>query len=136
MLTNDPVAMLVPLPNEGAKTFIGEKDVDEVSELSVASCSSSSSGSSEASTENDLEHTEYSVTPLIRSSVSISRGSRTAREMIQTLANEGCPVFVIAPEAKTTSHLGKTVTFEAVTAGAKPIGKQVGMNARRVLLAI
>ena len=57
-----------------AKARIGDKDVDEVSELSerqsVASSIDFSSASSTAS-ENDLEHTEYSVTPLIRSSRSI-----------------------------------------------------------------
>ena len=34
MLTDDPVAMLVPLPNEETKTLIGEKEFDEISELS------------------------------------------------------------------------------------------------------
>jgi hypothetical protein len=129
MLTNDPVAMLVPLPNEEteAKALIGEKDIDEVSELSerqsVTSSIDFSSASSTAS-ENDLEHTEYSVLPLRRSSVSISRGS--AKEMVKALTanSDGCPEFVSAPASKTSSTLGKTVTFEAVTTGAKPIGTQ------------
>ena len=75
MLTADPVAMLVPLPNDeaGSKAQIGEKDIDQVSELSerAASVTSSIDYSSTSSEENDLEHTEYSVTPLIRSSVSL-----------------------------------------------------------------
>ena len=45
MLTDDPVAMLVPLPIDGeTKALIGEKEIDEISELSerqsITSCSS------------------------------------------------------------------------------------------------
>ena len=134
MLTDDPVAMLVPLPNEAgdAKALIGEKDADQVSELSerqsVASSLDYFSSSSSTASENDLEHTEYSVTPLIRSSVSISRGS--AKEMIRALkqadqAGAGRPIFVTKPGPKVTSEANKVVTFEAVTAGQKPIGKAI-----------
>lgn len=137
MLTDDPVAMLVPLPNEmsQSKALIGEKDVDEVSELSEHcsdqdSLEDSSSFSSSESEENDLEHTEYSVTPLIRSSISISRGS--AKEMIKALKNHqqadlNCPKFLeIRPkEDKITCQLGQVVEFQAVTSGQKPIGKKV-----------
>ena len=79
--------------------------------------------STTSSEENDLEHTEYSVTPLIRSSVSISRGS--AKEMIKALkmdAELSKPTFVKIPAVKTVAAHGETVTFEAVTSGAKPIG--------------
>ena len=70
-----------------------------------------------------LEHTEYSVTPLIRSSISISRGS--AKEMIKALkmdAELSKPTFVKIPAVKSVAACGETVTFEAVTSGAKPIG--------------
>ena len=127
MLTDDPVAMLVPLPNDeaGSKAQIGEKDIDEVSELSqrAASVTSSIDYSTTSSEENDLEHTEYSVTPLIRSSVSISRGS--AKEMIKALKcgdSDSIPTFVKKPQAKNFAQSGQVVTFEAVTSGAKPIG--------------
>ena len=132
MLTDDPVAMLVPLPNDeaGSKAQIGEKDIDEVSELSerlsetgtVDSFDYSTTSSSDDG-ENDLEHTEYSVTPLIRSSISISRGS--AKEMIKALkmdAELSKPTFVKIPAVKSVAACGETVTFEAVTSGAKPIG--------------
>ena len=112
------------------KARIGDKDVDQVSELSerlsVASSIDFSSSSSTAS-ENDLEHTEYSVTPLIRSSRSISRGS--GKEMIQVLNSnvfsEGSPQFVKIPASKVTLEVGEMVTFEAITSGVKPIGKYV-----------
>ena len=76
MLTDDPVAMLVPLPNDeaGSKAQIGEKDIDEVSELSerAASVTSSIDYSTTSSEENDLEHTKYSVMSLIRSRSTLS----------------------------------------------------------------
>ena len=128
MLTDDPVAMLVPLPNDeaGSKAQIGEKDIDQVSELSERLSEAGADSidySTTSSEENDLEHTEYSVTPLIRSSVSISRGS--AKEMIKALkmdAELSKPTFVKIPAVKTVAAHGETVTFEAVTSGAKPIG--------------
>ena len=95
--------------------------------------SSNSCDSSTDAEENDLEHTEYSVTPLIRSSISISRGS--AKEMIRALKSkvdevgfaDDRPRFTeVKPKAfKVTSEPGKVVTFEAVTAGQKPIGKWI-----------
>ena len=114
--------MLVPLPNFATKAQIGEKDIDEISELSESKSVCSSVDSFE---ENDLEHTEYSVTPLIRSSISISRGS--AKEMIRALNNnnEYKPKFLKIPEAKITCMAGNVVTFEAVTSGQKPIGKLI-----------
>ena len=127
----------MPLPNNETKAQIGERDIDEVSELSerpsIPSSASNSNSDSDSDfgisdsdcTENDLEHTEYSVTPLIRSSISISKGS--AKEMIRALKNAKLeasqPYFVTKPQAKVTSEAGRVVTFEAVTAGQKPIGK-------------
>ena len=102
--------------------------MSELSERqSVASSIEFSSASSTAS-ENDLEHTEYSVTPLIRSSRSISRGS--GKEMIQALNDEGTtrmgqPQFLKVPSSQITSEAGRTITFEVVTSGIKPIGKFV-----------
>ena len=81
--TTDFVSMLVPNPTEGqdSKARIGQKDVDEVSEMSerlseasldlASLLSFSSSDEDEMNSleqQRDLEHTEYSVLPLRRSS--------------------------------------------------------------------
>ena len=119
-----------------AKARIGDRDVDEVSELSerqsvASSIEFSSDDTSSTASENDLEHTEYSVTPLIRSSRSISRGS--GKEMIQALnidegTRMGQPQFLKVPSSKITSEAGQTITFEVITSGIKPIGKLLALR--------
>ena len=120
-----------------AKARIGDRDVDEVSELSerqsvASSIEFSSDDTSSTASENDLEHTEYSVTPLIRSSRSISRGS--GKEMIQALNHDegltrmGQPQFLKVPSSKITSEAGQTITFEVITSGIKPIGKLLALR--------
>ena len=110
--------------------------MDEVSELSerqsvASSIEFSSDDTSSTASENDLEHTEYSVTPLIRSSRSISRGS--GKEMIQALnidegTRMGQPQFLKVPSSKITSEAGQTITLEVITSGIKPIGKLLALR--------
>ena len=66
-----------PFEENRAKFVASSLDLSSSQDSSECSDSSSSTDAEE----NDLEHTEYSVTPLIRSSISISRGS--AKEMIR-----------------------------------------------------
>eukprot|EP00095_Tigriopus_kingsejongensis_P000922 maker-scaffold186_size273091-snap-gene-1.42 protein:Tk00922 transcript:maker-scaffold186_size273091-snap-gene-1.42-mRNA-1 annotation:"hypothetical protein L798_13875" len=135
---NEPVAMLVPNPNEDQVTraMIGNREIDELSELSerqsVASLEYSTSSSAPSDEEDaalpssseypslegqkDLEHTEYAVLPNQR------QRKRDPEELSPTASiSPGDLSFLESPTGTVNVMAGKTARLKAVVQGSRPI---------------
>ena len=108
-----------------------EQEYDLIAAAAASAAAENSLASLEYGLQQDLEHTEYSVMPLRRPSMSSAekviqsdtlRKTKSFADGIDGKEGDKEIVFLKVPQSSVI-HAGKRVTFKCVVQGAKPIGK-------------